>query len=139
MYAHFESQVTKYKDYFPKNRPSGALDNTILMLRLIYRNQVYVAAHPNREKSFTQHLRNLMSESAIAKYESFKEITSPFDKNDLDAVIDGLIRLAEMMRDDITADVEYYRKPFQKQANSLQPFTRCVANIYVTGNSTLHV
>jgi hypothetical protein len=114
MYGHFESQVTKYKEYFPKNRPGGALDNTILMLRLIYRNQVYAMAHPDREKSFTQHLRNLMSESAISKYESFKEITSPFDKNDLDAVIDGLIRLAEMMRDDITADVEYYRKPFQR-------------------------
>ena len=114
MYKHFELLVTKYKDYFPKNRPAGALDNTILMLRLIHRNRVFAMENPHLPKSFTQHLRQLISETAIARYENFKQLTTPFDENDFTAVLEGLSKLADMIKEDIKNDLEYYRKPFQR-------------------------
>lgn len=114
MYNHFETHLKKYKDFFPKNRPQGGLDNTILMLRLIHRNHTFAATHPEFHSSFTQHLKNMLSVTAIDRYQKFKELTSPFDENDGEAILEGLNKLADMIKDDIDTDFQHFRKPFAR-------------------------
>jgi hypothetical protein len=115
MYEHLENQVAKYKEYFAKNTPDGMLDKTILMLRLINRNEMYAKKASKRPTNgFTNYLKSLIKESAIARYQTFKEHSAPFDESNEEEIIDGLVKLADMIKEDIDLDIKYFRKAFAK-------------------------
>lgn len=52
MHNYYKSQVTNYKEFYPKNKPDEALESTILMLRMIFKNQIYRESHPDLPLSF---------------------------------------------------------------------------------------
>ena len=112
MREHFRSQLTKYKEYYPKNKPKGTLDATILLLRMIHRFPLYKKAHPELPDSFRDELRITLSEACITRFQRFKELNTPFDQTDVEAVIDGLTKLAEMVSDEIEQDAEYFQPSF---------------------------
>ena len=62
MYAYYASQVSRYKEFYPKNHPPGALETTIVMLRMIYKNKLYKEENPELPESFREYLKNLMVE-----------------------------------------------------------------------------
>ncbi|TPX67091.1 hypothetical protein SpCBS45565_g03990 [Spizellomyces sp. 'palustris'] len=115
MDEYYRTQITKYKEFFPENKPKQALATTILMLRMIFKNPLYRQSHPDKPESFRDELRGMLTEAAIARYEKLKELTTPFDTNDLEAVIEGINKLAEMVSEEIEADGKWYRKPFEKE------------------------
>lgn len=114
IYNHLEIQLKKYNDYFPKNQPANALTNTILMMRLIFKNDIFIANHPKFSSSFTAHLKSIVYDAMVDRFDRFQELTAPFDENNLEDVIQSLCKLTEMINDEITNDNEYFRKPFIK-------------------------
>lgn len=38
---HFQSKIIQYREVFPKNMPAEALETSLLMLRLIYKNSMF--------------------------------------------------------------------------------------------------
>ena len=114
MYAHLEIQLKKYNDYFPKNQPPEALSHTILLMRLIYKNPIFIADHPKFSSSFTLHLKGIVNDAMVGRFERFQELTAPFDECNLKDVLEGLCKFTDMINDEITNDNEYFRKPFIK-------------------------
>ncbi|KAJ3216092.1 hypothetical protein HK099_006017 [Clydaea vesicula] len=117
MYSYSQTQVTKYKEFYPKNKPSGGLSTTILFMRMIYKNPVYVDAHPEMPVSFKETLKSVMTNAAVSRYQKLQELCSPFDESDVDGVIEGLLKFAEMLSDEIEADTNYYKKAFKGEIN----------------------
>ncbi len=114
MYGYYKTQVVKYREFFPKNKPSGALENTILMMRLIAKNALFKESHPELPVSFTQELKRIMSQAADERYERNLELSLPLDESDLEAVMDGLRALVDLVCDEIEADGKYFHQPFVK-------------------------
>ena len=106
--------MTKYKEFYPKNMPRGALETTILMLRMIHKNPIYRDAHPEVPESFREELKGVMTDACIARYHKLAELTSPFDETDTEGVMEGVEKLAEMLSDEIEADNKYFMKPFAR-------------------------
>ncbi|RKO92860.1 hypothetical protein BDK51DRAFT_52625 [Blyttiomyces helicus] len=71
MHSHYRTQVTMYKEFYPKNTPRGALETTIFMLRMIFKNRLFK--------------------------------------------IEGIWKLAEMISDEIEANVKYFQEPFASE------------------------
>jgi hypothetical protein len=107
-------QLKKYNDYFPKNQPADALKNTILLMRLIYKNHIFIANHQNYSSSFTLHLKGLVSDAMVERFDRFQELTAPFDENNFEDVLQSLCKLTDMINDEISNDNQYFRKPFIK-------------------------
>lgn len=114
MHSYYRTQVTNYKEFYPKNMPRGALETTILMLRMIHKNPIYRDSHPTLPESFRDELKGIMMEGAIARYQKLAELTSPFDESDTEAVVEGVEKLAEMLSDEIEADHKYFMKAFAR-------------------------
>jgi hypothetical protein len=112
MHAYNRMRIVKYKEIYPKNHPKGMLEQTVLILRMIHRFPLYKEAHPDLPESFRDDLRIVMTESCIAKFQTFKEHTSPFDQADVESVVQGLSKLAEMVVEEIELDVKYYQPSF---------------------------
>jgi hypothetical protein len=112
MRDHNRTRVTKYKEFYPKNRPEGTLEATILILRMIHRFPLYKQAHPQLPDSFRDDLRIVMTESCISRFQRFKEITTPFDSGNVESVVEGLTKLAEMVSDEIELDAKYFQPAF---------------------------
>ncbi|KAJ3061290.1 hypothetical protein HK102_009166, partial [Quaeritorhiza haematococci] len=127
MYSYYRTQVTKYKEFYPKNQPRGALETTILMLRMIHKNPIYRESHPKLPESFREELRLIMNEAAISRYSKLQELSSPFDESDTEAVIEGLKKLAELLSEEIEADSKYFAKPFAREVD----ITRLTAENYL--------
>ncbi|KAI9100704.1 hypothetical protein DFS34DRAFT_578825 [Phlyctochytrium arcticum] len=117
MDEYYRTQLTKYKEIFPKNKPKMALEATILMLRMIFRNPLYRDIHPEKPESFRDELKALLTEAAIARYEKLKELSTPFDTNDVEAMIEGVNKLAELVSEEIEADDKYFKAPFGTELN----------------------
>ncbi|KAJ3328963.1 hypothetical protein HDU76_008921 [Blyttiomyces sp. JEL0837] len=115
MNSYYTTQVTKYKEFFPKNKPDEALESTILMLRMIFKNPIYRESHPHLPQSFRGEIRSIMSDACKARYQKLQELTSPFDESDVEAVIEGAAKLAEMLTEELIADSKYFRKPFEME------------------------
>ncbi|KAJ3277587.1 hypothetical protein HK104_003178, partial [Borealophlyctis nickersoniae] len=115
MQSYYRTQVTKYKEFYPKNMPRGALETTILMLRMIHKNPIYRDAHPGIPESFRDELKSVMNEAAMARYQKLSELTSPFDETDVEAVVEGVEKLAEMLSEEIEQDHKYFMKPFSRE------------------------
>jgi hypothetical protein len=56
----------------------------------------------------------MMTEAVIARYESFRELTAPFDEHDIGNILEGLLRLVDMVNDDVDSDLKYFKKPFAR-------------------------
>ncbi|KAI9206279.1 uncharacterized protein BJ171DRAFT_579788 [Polychytrium aggregatum] len=115
MHSYYLTQITKYKEFYPKNQPRGALETTILMLRMIHKNAIYRELHPGLPESFRDELRGIMTEAAIARYHKMEELTRPFDESDIHSVVESITKLAEMLSEEIEADARYFTKPFHRE------------------------
>lgn len=109
------TRVTKYKEFYPKNEPVGVLEKTILILRMIHRFPLYKQAHKELPESFRDDLRGIMTEGCIARFQTFKEHTTPFDEGDVESVVQGLTKLAEMVCDEIEQDVKFFQPAFAQE------------------------
>ncbi|KAJ3124134.1 hypothetical protein HK098_001360 [Nowakowskiella sp. JEL0407] len=115
MYDYYKTQISKYKEFYPKNTPRGALETTLLMLRMIHKNQIYRETHTEVPESFRDVLKVLMTEASVNRFQKLQELTAPFDESDTEAVIDGLCRLAELLSDELQADIKYFDPPFARE------------------------
>ncbi|KAJ3241694.1 hypothetical protein HDU81_011018 [Chytriomyces hyalinus] len=117
MHDYYRTQVIKYKEFFPKNRPNGALESTILMWRMVFKSAIYREAHPNAPASFKDQIKDIIKASCKNRYEKLYELTSAIDENDLESVIDGLVKLTQMLTDEIEMDAKYYQNAFRKDVD----------------------
>ena len=115
MKENCNNRVTKYKELFPENQPPQALEKTILVLRMIHRFAAYKEAHPELPASFRDELRTLMTEACITKFQRFKELSTPLDETDVESVIDGINRLADLVNQEIESDVQYFQPAFSQE------------------------
>lgn len=115
MYTHFKDQLCKYKEFFPKNQPKGALETTVLIMRMIYKNKIFIDNHSELPPSFRDELKNLLTEAGIKRYNKLRELTAPFDEQDTEAVVNGIIGLAEQVCNEIDEDANYFQAPFQRE------------------------
>ncbi|KAJ3217267.1 hypothetical protein HDU67_008179 [Dinochytrium kinnereticum] len=114
MFSYYQTQVTKYKEFYAKNKPDGALVSTILMWRMVFKSNIYKEVHPELPISFKEHLTGIMSEAATARYQKLLELSSPFDESNIEAVFDGLTKLTELLTEEIEIDYKYFKRPFKK-------------------------
>lgn len=114
MHEYYKTQVTKYREFYPKNLPKGALNTTILMLRMISKNPIFQEAHTELPGSFREELKGVMTVAAVARYERNRELSLPFDETDTEGVVDGLYKLAELLSEEIEDDAKYFQKAFAK-------------------------
>ena len=82
---------------------------------MIHKNHVFATFCPNYSPKFTPKLRDWMVEAAIARYQTYKELTAAFDEKNVEAVLEGLIRLADMMNEDILLDLQDFRGSFSRE------------------------
>ncbi|KAJ8328778.1 hypothetical protein QVD99_004525 [Batrachochytrium dendrobatidis] len=112
---HFQTQVTKYKEFFPKNRPARALETSILILRMIQKSPLFRQAHPEMHASFREELRQMLLEALIVKFQRFREHTAPLDDSDVESVVEGINRLAELVSEEIEIDNKYFQSSFSNE------------------------
>ncbi|KAJ3136796.1 hypothetical protein HDU90_002361 [Geranomyces variabilis] len=117
MDQYYRTQISKYKEFFPKNTPKDALETTIMMLRMICKVQVYREANPKLPESFREEFRSLLTEAAIARYQKLSELSQPLDDTDVEGVIEGVLKLAELVTEEIDLDAKYFREPFAKEVD----------------------
>ncbi|KAJ3022360.1 hypothetical protein HKX48_006394 [Thoreauomyces humboldtii] len=115
MDEYYRTQISKYKEFFPKNTPKDALETTVMMLRMICRVSVYREARPNLAESFRDELRTMLTEAAIARYQKLSELSQPLDDSDVEGVIEGVLKLAELVSEEIEADAKWFKAPFAKE------------------------
>jgi hypothetical protein len=115
MYAYAGTQIAKYKEFYPKNKPSGGLQTTILMLRMIHKNPVFNEAYPDLPVSFKTVIQSLMKEAIVTRYLKLEELCAAFDESDAEIVVDAMSKLVEMLCEDIEADTKYYNESFSRE------------------------
>lgn len=108
-------RVIKYKELFPKNHPRGALESTILVLRMIHRFPTFRDRHPTIQESHRDELRIMMTEACITRFQRFKELSTPLDETDTESVISGINSLADMINEEIEQDVQYFQPAFAQE------------------------
>lgn len=114
MKEHCSNRVIKYKELFPKNRPNGALESTILVLRMVHRFPTFRERHKDVQESYREELRIMMTEACISKFQRFKELSTPLDENDVESVIDGINKLADLVNLELEQDVQYFQPAFSQ-------------------------
>ncbi|KAJ3346648.1 hypothetical protein HDU83_002808 [Entophlyctis luteolus] len=120
MCEYFRLQVVKYKEFFPKNRPPGALENTILLWRMVFKSEVYRESHPEQPAAFTPFINEIIRKSFESRFQKLFELTSPVDEGDLELVVEGLVRLTDMITDEIEMDAKYYQTPFRRDVKIVE-------------------
>jgi hypothetical protein len=117
MHTYYKAQISKYKEFYPKNKPEGALDNTLLVWRMVYKHSTFREAHPELPESFKEYMKSVMTEACNIRYEKLFAHSSPFDESDIEAVVEGLVKLAELMTEEIELDKKYYKDSFKKDVD----------------------
>ncbi|KAI8621915.1 hypothetical protein BC830DRAFT_1163383 [Chytriomyces sp. MP71] len=120
MHDYYRTQVIKYKEFFPMNRPNGALESTILMWRMVFKSAIYRENHPNAPASFKDQMKDIIITSCKNRYEKLYELTSAIDEGDLESVVEGLVKLTQMLTDEIEMDAKYYQNAFRKDIDILK-------------------
>jgi hypothetical protein len=115
MKGNCNNRVIKYKELFPENQPRQALESTILVLRMIHRFGPFKETHPELQASFRDELKILMTEACIAKFQRFKELATPLDEKDVESVIDGINKLADLVNQEIESDVQHFQPAFAQE------------------------
>jgi Asp-tRNA(Asn)/Glu-tRNA(Gln) amidotransferase C subunit len=59
----------------------------------------------------------IMTNACKARYNKLVELTTPLNESDIEEVVDGLIRLSELLTEEIELDVRYFKKPFRKDVD----------------------
>lgn len=113
MYDYAKSQIAKYKEFYPKNKPDGGLATTIYMMRMIHKNPIFTEAYPDLPVSFKEVIKKHMVDSIVARFFKLQELNSAFDESDVEGVVEGLSKLVEMLVEDIDADTKYYKAAFE--------------------------
>ncbi|KAJ3065481.1 hypothetical protein HDU98_011149 [Podochytrium sp. JEL0797] len=131
MHDYYRTQVIKYKEFFPKNRPNGALENTILMWRMVYKSEIYRENHPELPVSFKDHIKGIVTASFESRYEKLYELTSAIDEGDFEAVVEGLTKLTDMLTDEIEMDVKYYKSAFRKDIDIVKLSIECYTTAFL--------
>lgn len=131
MRDHGVTQVTKYKEVFPNNHPPGELEATILILRMVHRFPLFKKANPKLPESFREILKTLLAETCIVRFQKFKEITTPFDESDIEAVIGGITKLADMVADEIHVDFKHFQKSFAQELDIARLTTEILLKYFI--------
>ncbi|KAJ3289940.1 hypothetical protein HDU79_003651 [Rhizoclosmatium sp. JEL0117] len=113
MHSHYKTQVSNYKEYYPKNKPDEALESTILLLRMIFKSPVFREVHPELPKSFRTEIKEIMIDASNNRFKKLQALASPLDETDVEEVVGGLARLAELLVEDLINDFKYFKKPFE--------------------------
>ncbi|KAI8815137.1 hypothetical protein BJ742DRAFT_765530 [Cladochytrium replicatum] len=139
MHTYFSSQVSNYKEYYPHNAATSsaplatsngmkhfsatgldALKTTLFMLRMINKEPLYREHAASLPSSFREELRSLMTEAALVRFQKFCNLTAPLDEGDARGVVDGFLRLADLIADDVDADEKFYEKAFHRELSITQ-------------------
>ncbi|KAJ3414132.1 hypothetical protein HDV05_007076 [Chytridiales sp. JEL 0842] len=142
MHGYYKTQVAKYKEFYPKNRPEGALDNTLLGMRMVYKSATYREAHPELPDSFKEHIKGVMLESCNTRFQKLFALSSPFDESDIEAVVDGLVKLADLLIEEIEMDKKYYKESFKKDLDivkmTAETYLKCLVESLEGQKETIH-
>ncbi|OUM69158.1 hypothetical protein PIROE2DRAFT_57650 [Piromyces sp. E2] len=116
MEAFHAKQVCHYREYFPKAQPEGALQNAILLWRMIFKNRIFREQHPDLPESFREEIRRKVSEHVENRYTKLLGLSSPFVETTED-ILNGLAKLADLIVEDIEDDLKYYHVIFSQEVN----------------------
>lgn len=121
MYSFFmHQQILKYRVSFQKNEPKGALSTSIHILNIIHHHPIYREAaavssnDDSRPDNLGVEMESLLREMATNRYNMLEELTAPFDDNDVYNVLEGLVKLADHIHEDLEADLKYFHKSFYR-------------------------
>ncbi|KAJ3347766.1 hypothetical protein HDU83_001818, partial [Entophlyctis luteolus] len=113
MNSHYRTQISNYKEYYPKNKPDEALESTILLLRMVFKNPIYREAHPNLPDNFEPEILDIMVRSSKERFKKLSALSAPLDENNVEEVIGGFSKLCELLVSDIVEDYKYFKHPFE--------------------------
>jgi len=116
MEAFHSKQVCHYREYFPKAQPEGALQNAILLWRMIFKNRIFREQHPDLPESFREEIRKNILEHTENRYTKLLGLSSPFVETTED-ILNGLAKLADLIVEDIEDDLKYYHVIFSQEVN----------------------
>ncbi|RKO97121.1 hypothetical protein CAUPRSCDRAFT_6993 [Caulochytrium protostelioides] len=128
MYNYYVQQITKYKEFYPKNQPKNALDATLVGIRMIHRTGTYRANRPALAPSLSSELRRILHEASVARYIKLQELSAPLDESDIEGVMQGLAKLADLLSEDIDVDEKYFKRSF---ANEFKNIAKLTAETYL--------
>jgi hypothetical protein len=117
IFKYCEAHVLKYKEIFPQNQPEEALENTVFILRMIYKHPAHKELHPYKPDHFRDELRGMLTEGCMMRYQKLQDLHSPLDENDISEVLQGLIRLSDALCEDIEMDRKFFTLPFKREAD----------------------
>jgi hypothetical protein len=123
--------VVKYKELFPQNQPRGALESTVLVLRMIHRFPTWRDRHPETQESHRDELRIMMYEACMAKFQRFRELAAPLDETDVESVIEAINKLADSINDEIQQDAEYFQPAFAQELDIVRLTAECMLKHFV--------
>jgi len=116
MEAFHSKQVCHYREYFPKAKPEGALQNAILLWRMIFKNKIFREQHPKLPESFREEIRTKVTEHVENRYNKLLGLSSPFVETTED-ILNGLAKLADLIVEDIEDDLKLYQPIFAQEVN----------------------
>lgn len=116
MVNYHSRQVCHYREYFPKGEPEGVLASAVYLWRIIFKSKIYRDNHPDLPISFREEIRTQMTKQIENRYTKLLGLSSPFVENTEDILI-GLVKLADLIVEDIEDDLNYYQDIFKKEIN----------------------
>ncbi|KAI8843746.1 hypothetical protein BC829DRAFT_363978 [Chytridium lagenaria] len=128
MQTYYRQQVSHYQEFYAKNKPDEALESTVLMLRMIHKNPIYREIHPDLPTSFRVEIETIMNEASRDRFQKLQQLAAPLDENDVEAVVEGLTKLTELLTEDVITDARYFRQPFENEVD----IVRLTAESYVS-------
>jgi hypothetical protein len=131
MKKYCSERVVKYKELFPENQPRGALESTILVLRMIHRFPTWREHHPETQESHRDELRIMIYEACMSKFQRFKELAAPLDETDVESVIEAINKLADLINEEIQQDVDYFQPAFAQELDIVRLTAECLLKHFV--------
>ncbi|KAJ3118279.1 hypothetical protein HDU96_002715 [Phlyctochytrium bullatum] len=117
MQVYYRQQVSHYQEHYPKNKPEEALESTVLMLRMIHKNPIYRELHPDLPTSFRAEIESVMNEASHGRFQKLQQLAAPLDESDVEAVVESLVKLTELLTEDVVNDAKYFREPFENEVD----------------------
>ncbi|KAJ3015649.1 hypothetical protein HKX48_004438 [Thoreauomyces humboldtii] len=127
MDVHCRRRIASYRESFPERdatsvgSPPGALEATLMLLRCILREPIYLAARTQRDGQapplVRQELTAIVTDAAVARFQTLRAASFAHDGQTQRGVAEGALDLTRRLFDDIEADAERFRVAFQKELN----------------------
>jgi hypothetical protein len=109
-------QILKYRVSFQKNQPKGALCTSIHILSIIHNHPIYrdavLSKEEHRPDNLSDEMQLLLKEMATSRYNMLEELSAPFDDDEYN-ILEGLVKLADHIFEDLEADLKYFHKSFK--------------------------